>query len=398
MSGSLERLEADAIIVASEPDGRPAGAVARDVHEAAGRDFAPKFRSQSQYLELGKALVTSGRKLPARSAIHTPGLVSQPPLILETAYTAALGLVNGTQIRTVGLSPDPGDSPCEAAATVALRSIRAFLENDDNIAKVDHIVVVVPEWRHQDVHYKLIPQFFPVETPKWEKTLDELEPWTVAGPAFLSSSGKRVPPRYPKRDDVNARLSFWMRGDSARLQADAIMNAANEELTAGGGICGVIHNAAGPELAKECDTIGWTETGKAVRTRGYNLVAKYVIHAVGPTCEDPVALRSAYDETLKHIDGVEIRSVGLCCISTGIFGHPIVPATHIALQSVREFLDVPENLAKTDRIVFVVFEPRDVQVYYDLVFEYFPVEEGEVPLPDEVPDENRKTTVNVIFG
>jgi hypothetical protein len=87
-----------------------------------------------------------------------------------------------------------------------------------------------------------------------------------------------------------------------------------------------------------------------------------------------VALESAYRETLAFIDGEEIRSVGLCCISTGIFGYPIVAATNVALETVRKFLEVQENREKTERIVFVVFEKRDVAVYYDLIPKYFPVD------------------------
>jgi O-acetyl-ADP-ribose deacetylase (regulator of RNase III) len=164
-----------------------------------------------------------------------------------------------------------------------------------------------------------------------------------------------------------------MGGDSARLAADAIVNAANEWLAPGGGICGVIHAAAGPQLAEECRAVGVTATGMAALTKGYDLPAKFVIHAVGPTSQDPAALRSAYVETLRYIDGRELRSVGLCCVSTGIFGYPIRPATHIALETVREFLDSEENREKTDRIVFVVFERRDQDVYYEIIPEYFPI-------------------------
>jgi O-acetyl-ADP-ribose deacetylase (regulator of RNase III) len=201
-----------------------------------------------------------------------------------------------------------------------------------------------------------------------------LPTWDKAGPEYFSKN--TVPsdaPVYPVSDEVNSKVSFWMRGDSARLDADAIVNAANSGLWAGGGICGVIHSAAGPELEDECQQYSPTDTGKAALTKGYRLPARYVIHAVGPMGEDKELLTSAYESTLAYMDGDKIKSIGFCCISTGIFGYPIVKATHVALETVRKWLDDPANLAKTDRIVFVVFEPRDVEVYYRLAPIYFPM-------------------------
>jgi O-acetyl-ADP-ribose deacetylase (regulator of RNase III) len=209
-------------------------------------------------------------------------------------------------------------------------------------------------------------------------TLDQIPTWAAEGARRLFDHP--LSPKYPASTPINSRISFWMRGDSVRLQADAIVNAANSDLRPGGGICGAIHSAAGPKLAEECRKYRPCPTGKAVRTSGFRLPAKYVIHAVGPIGENAALLRSAYAETLKFIDGSNVKSIGLCCLSTGIYGYPIKPATHIALETVREFLENRRNLEKTERIVFVVFEPSDVIVYNEIIPTYFPIDLAGSPL------------------
>lgn len=215
-------------------------------------------------------------------------------------------------------------------------------------------------------------------TPKPPVQVSELPTWAEDGPKnYWPPKSNSL--KYKPSTEINEKITLWMRGDSSRLAADAIVNAANAHLAAGGGICGVIHRAAGPELERACDKIGYTPTGKAAITPGFNLPAKHVIHAVGPIGERPAELESAYKSTLEYIDGDKVKSIGFCCISTGIYGYPIEPATHVALRTVREFLENEENRKKTDRLIFVIFEPRDVRVYSRLIHEYFPLEGVEYP-------------------
>src|SRR5438552_33471 len=128
-------------------------------------------------------------------------------------------------------------------------------------------------------------------------------------------------------------------GDITRLSLDAIVNAANERLAPGGGVCGAIHRAAGPELARECAAIGPCPTGEARLTKGYGLPARFVIHAVGPVWhgggqgEDKL-LASCYGAALKLAIENGVRTIAFPAISTGIYGYPLEPATRIAVGTV----------------------------------------------------------------
>src|SRR5947208_9493 len=127
--------------------------------------------------------------------------------------------------------------------------------------------------------------------------------------------------------------------DITTLSVDAIVNAANRALLGGGGVDGAIHDAAGPELLKECRTLGGCETGSAKITRGYELKAKHVIHAVGPVWsggdkgEDDL-LASCYRTALTLAAEHRLSSIAYPAISTGIFRFPADRAARIAVGTV----------------------------------------------------------------
>ena len=222
--------------------------------------------------------------------------------------------------------------------------------------------------------------------------LSDIKTWEEMGPILSKTVCKPAESSilYTANSEINSLISLLPNGDSTVLEVDAIVNAANSMLLAGGGICGAIHRAAGPELEEACIKIGHTETGNVAVTPGFNLPAKYVIHAVGPIGEKPKALEKTYKSILKCIDGEKIRSVALCCISTGIYGYPILPATKIALKVVREYLEVEENRKMVDRIVFVVFLNRDVNVYKNLLYLYFPFEKDAIQFYKEPEEEEEE--------
>lgn len=154
-------------------------------------------------------------------------------------------------------------------------------------------------------------------------------------------------------------------GDITRLDVDAIVNAANAQLRPGGGVCGAIHRAAGKNLREACARIGGCQTGEAVHTEGFDLKAKYVIHAVGPVWrgggdKEDALLASCYRNALKIAREIGARTIAFPAISTGIYGFPLDRATAIAVATVRTFLCHDDSI---DRVIFCVFGPEAEATY-----------------------------------
>lgn len=160
------------------------------------------------------------------------------------------------------------------------------------------------------------------------------------------------------------KIEIW-RGDITTLRVDAIVNAANSELLPGGGVCGAIHRAAGPELAAECRSLGGCATGDAKLTRGYGLPARFVLHAVGPIwygggAGEPDQLASCYRRCCEIAAAQGLRTLAFPAISTGIFGYPLDLAAAIAVRTVLESLARFPSLSK---ITLVCFDARTLAVY-----------------------------------
>lgn len=153
-------------------------------------------------------------------------------------------------------------------------------------------------------------------------------------------------------------------GDITKEETDAIVNAANKELTPGGGVSGAIHKAAGPELWEETKQLGGCATGAAKITFGHNLRARFVIHTVGPvysgSAEDAKLLRSCYDESLYLASTHGVQAVSFPAISTGVFGYPIKEAAEVSLHTVRAYLLQHPELFK---VRFVLFSQDDYDAY-----------------------------------
>jgi len=144
-------------------------------------------------------------------------------------------------------------------------------------------------------------------------------------------------------------------GDITRLAVDAVVNAANPALAGGGGVDGAIHAAAGPGLLEECLGLGGCPTGSAKLTGGYDLPARFVIHAVGPIWRggaenEEALLASCYRSSLALAVEHGARTVAFPAISCGVYGFPIARAAEIAVAEVAAFL---ETSAEIDLVLMV---------------------------------------------
>jgi O-acetyl-ADP-ribose deacetylase len=153
-----------------------------------------------------------------------------------------------------------------------------------------------------------------------------------------------------------------LRGDITTEAVDAIVNAANPALARGGGVCGAIFAAAGPGLDQACAALGGCASGDAKATPGFDLRARWVIHAVGPVWHggdhgEAEQLASAYRRCLAVADDVGAASLAFPAISTGIFGYPLEAATDIAVATVQS------TSTQVEVVRFVCFDNRTLAAY-----------------------------------
>jgi O-acetyl-ADP-ribose deacetylase (regulator of RNase III) len=155
------------------------------------------------------------------------------------------------------------------------------------------------------------------------------------------------------------------RADLTLLEVDAIVNAANRSLLGGGGVDGAIHRAAGPRLLVECRTLGGCETGSAKITRGYDLRARHVIHAVGPVFRDgghgeDDLLASCYRAAFALARDHGLRSLGFPAISCGVYAFPKERAAQVVMRTLAELLS---GHPEVERVIFAMHDPEAEQAF-----------------------------------
>lgn len=225
-------------------------------------------------------------------------------------------------------------------------------------------------------------------------------PDPLTSPGEESSSNGMVS-RFPVDHEINSKIYLW-RGQPWNLEVDAVVNSTNENLDEAHSSPG-LHSAAGPGLAEECATLGGCRTGMAKATHAYDLPSRRVIHTVGPkyavkyhTAAEN-ALSHCYRSCLELLIENGLRSIAMGCIYTEVKNYPREPAAHVAIRTVRRFLEKQKD--KINAVVFCTTTSSDTEIYKRLLPLYFPRDEHEEEvaiskLPADVGDENGETTID----
>lgn len=164
-----------------------------------------------------------------------------------------------------------------------------------------------------------------------------------------------------------------LKGDITKLKVDAIVNAANNSLLGGGGVDGAIHRVGGCKILEQCMEIrrkqGGCRTGEAVITTAGKLLAKYVIHTVGPVWNggqnaERELLAKCYISSFKIAVDNNVRTIAFPNISTGIYRFPKETAARIAIENATKFLSTG---CRINEVIFICFDDENYEVYSKLI-------------------------------
>ncbi|KAI3938528.1 hypothetical protein MKX01_030821 [Papaver californicum] len=265
-------------------------------------------------------------------------------------------------------------------------------DSGDCVVKLEQI----PRW--SDAEQRLSLAIQDDDSSPLYPNLYSLDPLT--SPTGVDSGGNGASSRFPLNHDVNAKIYLW-RGDPWNLEVDAVVNSTNENLDEAHGSPG-LYTAAGPGLAEECATLGGCRTGMAKITNAYDLPATRVIHTVGPkyavkyhTAAEN-ALSHCYRSCLELLIENDLQSIAIGCIYKEAKNYPREPAAHVAIRTVRRFLEKQKE--KITAVVFCTTTSADTEIYKRLLPLYFPRDKLEeevavTKLPADVGDENGETII-----
>ncbi|KAG8366417.1 hypothetical protein BUALT_Bualt17G0077500 [Buddleja alternifolia] len=262
-------------------------------------------------------------------------------------------------------------------------------DSGDSVVTLDQ----VPRWSDSEFRY-----LYENEDPAFPNSYFP-DPLTSASEG--ESSGNGMVSRFPVDHEINSKIYLW-RGNPWNLEVDAVVNSTNENLDEAHSSPG-LHAAAGPGLAEECATLGGCRTGMAKVTNAYDLPARRVIHTVGPkyavkyhTAAEN-ALSHCYRSCLELLIENGLQSIAMGCIYTEAKNYPREPAAHVAIRTVRRFLEKQKDRIHT--VVFCTTTTTDTEIYKRLLPLYFPRDKQEEAiaiskLPADVGDENGETVID----
>ena len=157
-------------------------------------------------------------------------------------------------------------------------------------------------------------------------------------------------------------------GDITQESTDAVVNAANADLTGGSGVNGALHEAAGVELPKALKKIGGCHTGQSVITPGFNLKTPWIIHSVGPiwhggSLNEEQLLASCYTTSLNLAKENNLVSISFPSLATGVYGYPVALAAKTAIRAIAEESEI-------DLVRIVTFDENTRRTYTQALHEY----------------------------
>ncbi|XP_073143273.1 uncharacterized protein [Henckelia pumila] len=262
-------------------------------------------------------------------------------------------------------------------------------DNVDSVVTLDQ----VPRWSDSEYRYS-----YENEDPAFSNSCFP-DPLTSATEG--ENGGNGMVSRFPVDHEINSKIYLW-RGNPWNLEVDAVINSTNENLDEAHSSPG-LHAAAGSGLAEECAALGGCRTGMAKVTNAYDLPARRVIHTVGPkyavkyhTAAEN-ALSHCYRSCLELLIENGLQSIAMGCIYTEAKSYPREPAAHVAIRTVRRFIEKQKD--KIHAVVFCTTSASDTEIYKRLLPLYFPRDKHEEEiaiskLPADVGDENGETVID----
>ncbi|XP_073301302.1 uncharacterized protein [Primulina huaijiensis] len=262
-------------------------------------------------------------------------------------------------------------------------------DNVDSVVTLDQ----VPRWSDSEYRYS-----YENEDPAFSNSCFA-DPLTSATEG--ENGGNGMVSRFPVDQEINSKIYLW-RGNPWNLDVEAVINSSNENLDEAHSSPG-LHDAAGPGLAEECASLGGCRTGMAKVTNAYDLPARRVIHTVGPkyavkyhTAAEN-ALSHCYRSCLELLIENGLQSIAMGCIYTETKSYPREPAAHVAIRTVRRFIEKQKD--KIHAVVFCTTTASDTEIYKRLLPLYFPRDKHEAEiaiskLPADVGDENGETVID----